>query len=428
MFETYSAQWTEDFEGKAVTDKVILSGKGGWVNIKGVGLVYEAVSGHSCLNLGHAHPELIDVAAHTFAKLSYCSPEHQSSESIALSNKLNVLLGGEFKIKYAISGSSANEMALNISRRRWAALGYHHKKLCISLDRGYHGNIGQAKFVTGFEPFKVEDDLNTAGFFHISSSRNSKTGETFSLEELEQQLDAALNMLGQDNIACLFVEPVNFAGGVIIPPKGYLSLLRRFCDHHQITLVVDEVITGFARTGNWFAFQKESIRPDIITLGKGITAGYYPLAAVAVSNNIYNDLIRLNVPLKMVITMAGQPVGCSIALKAIEIIERDQLCSQVSLQSEVINTLLAPVENNPIVMDIRGSGYMWGLEFNDFYPFKATELAEKVASCCERNGCIVAAANGIIRINPPLNMSSDECNKLCATIVKSVDSVYREII
>lgn len=427
MNNSSAAQWVEDFEGNTVPDTIISSGMGGWVKIEDNDYAYEAVSGHSCLNLGHAHPELIDATTEALKTLSYCSPEHQSHASIELANNLSSLLGGNYKIKYAISGSSANEMALNIARRRWQALGYTEKTVCLSLDRSYHGNLGQAKLVTGFEPFKIDSHITPEDFVYISSARNATTGNLYTLSEIQQQIESTIENIGKDHIACLFVEPVNFAGGVIIPPKGYLKLLRQLCDEHQITLIVDEVITGFGRTGSWFAFQQEEIRPDMITLGKGITAGYFPLAAVSVENHIYEDLIRHKVPLKMVITMAGHPTGCSIALKAIEIIERDNLRDKVALNEQAIFIKFNQIKQQPILRDVRGFGHMWGLEFCDFNGHLAADIANKVASHCQKNGCIVAAADGIIRINPPLNMSLEECDMMTQVIVNAITSITTSI-
>jgi len=423
MNNSLTTQWVEDFEGNPVPDTIISSGKGGWAKIEGQEFAYEAVSGHSCLNLGHAHPELIEAASESFKKLSYCSPEHQSDSSRELSNRLSALLGGNYKIKYAISGSSANEMALNITRKRWQALGYPDKTVCLSLDRSYHGNLGQAKQVTGFEPFKVDSHIIDDDFVYISSAKNAKTGKLYSLGEIQKHIEATISNIGKDKIACLFVEPIGFAGGVIIPPKGYLKLLRRLCDEHQISLVVDEVITGFGRTGTWFAFQQEGIRPDIVTLGKGITAGYFPLAAVAVDKQIYDDFIYHKIPLKMVITMAGHPTGCSIALKAIEIIERDNLRNKIVLNEQTIRSQFEQIKEQPILQEIRGYGHMWGLEFCNYKNNLAADIATQVALNCQNNGCIVAAADGIIRINPPLNISPEECDMMAQVIVKAIDNV-----
>lgn len=422
------SQWVEDFEGQEVPETLLAGGEGGWVDVVGGGRAYEAVSGHSCLNLGHAHPELVDAAQSALKTLSYCSPEHMSPYSIELSERLSSLLGGNFMVKYALSGASANEVALGIARRRWAALGCPEKSICLSLDRSYHGNLGQAQFVTGFEAFRVEGGRDNPDFVHISSARDAETGETLYLDQLRTKLEEDITRIGAGRIACLFVEPVNFAGGVIVPPEGYLSLLRELCDKNNITLIVDEVITGFGRMGTWFGFQADGIRPDIVTMGKGITAGYFPLAAVAVDRHLYDDLRKHKVPLKMVITMAGHPVGCGIALKALEIVERDELMGRVLFNGTKILSGLSSIISNPIVREVRGVGHMWGVEFRDASVFSAAEVASQVARHCEENGCIVAASDGIIRINPPLNMSDEERNEMLDSILSSVIKVASQLV
>ncbi len=418
-----TAQWIEDFEGKDVPPTLIKSGDGGWITFESGRRAFEAVSGHSCLNLGHAHPELIDTANHSLSKLSYCSPEHSSDASLALAERLSELLGGEYRIKYALSGSSANEIAMVIARRRWEGLGQPKKRICISLDRSYHGNMGQAQFATGYEAFRVLGHSDHPDFVRVPCARNPETRQLFSNQEMRSLLEERIAQIGTDNIASMLVEPINFAGGVIVPPEGYLATVHELCKRHNITLIVDEVITGFGRSGRWFAFQKEGFLPDIVTMGKGITAGYFPLAAVAVADSIYQDIRQAKIPLKKVITMAGHPVGCDIALKSIEITARDGLCERVEGNAHLFHQALKPLENLRSIQDIRGAGHMWALEFSDCGQWSAPEVAEKVAARCEEQNCIVAAAAGIIRINPPLNSSNADIAFACSTIVQAVEYV-----
>lgn len=384
---------------------------------------FEAVSGHSCLNLGHAHPELLEAASRSLSNLSYCSPEHSSHSSSALAQRLSDLLGGKYRIKYALSGSSANEIAMVIARRRWEGLGKASKRICISLERSYHGNMGQAQFATGYEAFRVAGHSDHPDFIHVPCARNPQTKQLFSNQEMRSLLAARIADIGPENISSMLVEPISFAGGVIVPPPGYLAAVHELCQRHEITLIVDEVITGFGRSGTWFAFQKEGIRPDIVTMGKGITAGYFPLAAVAVSDSIYSDVREAKIPLKKVITMAGHPVGCDIALKSIEIVERDGLCEQVENNSLFFETHLQRLRSLKSISDVRGAGHMWALEFSDCGRWNASELAEKVAAHCEELDCIVAAAAGIIRINPPLNSSRTEITFACSTLAEAVKYV-----
>ena len=418
-----SAQWVEDFEGKDVPPTLIKSGQGGWIRFEDGRRAFEAVSGHSCLNLGHAHPELLETAGHALSTLSYCSPEHYSDSSLALAERLSELLGGAYRIKYALSGSSANEIAMTIARRYWEGTGKPAKRIAISLDRSYHGNMGQAQFATGYEAFRVSGYSDHSDYVHVPCARNPASGKLFSTEEIRALLEARIAQIGQDNIACMIVEPINFAGGVIVPPDGYLAIIHELCRRHDITLIVDEVITGFGRSGKWFAFQKEGIRPDIVTMGKGITAGYFPLAAVAVTNSLYMALRESKVPLKKVITMAGHPVGCEVALKNIEITARDGLCKRAEENAGIFCEVLKPLERLRSIKEVRGVGHMWALEFADFDQQKAPEIAKMVAARCEDENCIVAASAGIIRINPPLNSSIAEISFACSTLVNAVEYV-----
>ncbi len=367
----------------------------------------------------------MEAAGNALATLSYCSPEHYSDSSLALAERVSDLLGGGYRIKYALSGSSANEIAMTIARRHWEGAGKPAKRIAIALDRSYHGNMGQAQFATGYEAFRVSGYSDHPDFVHVPCARNPASGKLFSTQEIQLLLEERIAQIGQDNIACMIVEPINFAGGVIVPPDGYLAIIHEVCQRHDITLIVDEVITGFGRSGQWFAFQKEGIRPDIITMGKGITAGYFPLAAVAVTNSLYKELRESKVPLKKVITMAGHPVGCEIALKNIEITTRDGLCKRAEENAEIFYATLKPLEGLRSIKEIRGAGHMWAVEFSDLDQWKAPEVAKMVAARCEDDGCIVAASAGIIRINPPLNSSSSEISFACSMLVKAVEHVDR---
>lgn len=415
-----SRQWIEDFEGGSVAEVFVHQGKGGWVTINEGKRVYEGVSGHSCLNLGHAHSELLEAAMAAMSTLSYSSPETLSQYSHQLAGKLCDLLGGDYMVKYALSGASANEVALTIARQYWCSKGNKDKKISLSLERSYHGNMGQAQFVTGYKPFRIAGN-DHEDFVHISNDFSAGLPHGDELHQLQVTMQQQILQLGHENIACLFVEPVNFAGGVIVHPVGYLAMLRELCNKYEILLVVDEVITGFGRSGTWFGFQKENIRPDIITMGKGITSGYFPLAAVAVDNKVYRSLRDSNARLKKVITMAGHPVGCNIALKSIDIIEREALCQRVMENEAKFRSAFENLIESPIIKEVRGCGHMWGLEFMAIEDQSSIQVASVVAELCEEAGCIVAASGGVIRVNPPLNMSDEECELMISAMKESVE-------
>ncbi len=416
------AQWIEDFEGNAVPYQQVVRGEGGWLTFADTPPCYEAVSGHSCLNFGHAHPELLEVIQDTYARLSYCSPEFASRESQAYAQQLSARLGGDYQIKYALSGASANEVAVSVARGYCSAKGHTDKHICLSLERSYHGQIGQAASLTGFKAFR-DTRAAHAEIIHVDCAQDPETDKTRSLDDIAEQLIADIARIGAHRIACLIVEPVSFAGGVIVPPKGYLQRLRQICDAHEILLITDEIITGFGRSGAWFAFQHDGIRPDIVTMAKGITAGYFPLAAVATDARVFTALKSEKHALRKVMTMSGHPVGCALASKVLELIERDGLVAAVQDNETVIRDALTQLSSRTILREVRGRGHMWGLEFAATSQQSAPQIAARVAERCEAEHCIVAAADGIIRINPPLNMSADERDGMLRAISTAVTQV-----
>ncbi|WP_322865440.1 aspartate aminotransferase family protein [Aquicoccus sp. G2-2] len=416
------ALWAETFTGEAVVPVRVVSGSGNWAVLSDGRRMFEALSGHSCLNLGHGHPDLLAAMASSAGRLSYCSPEHPSDPAMALAARLDGVLGGGYKLRYALSGASANEIAIEVVRRRWSARGQPEKRVILSLVPSYHGNLGEAQFATGYAAFRV-DGGERADFVHIPGPMD-ESGHLRSGEEITEWLEALVDRLGAGVLAGLIAEPVNFAGGVIVPEPGYFVALARFCARHEVSFIVDEIITGFGRTGDWFGFEAllagTGLRPDLVCMGKGLTAGYFPLAAVAVDADIHAELAAADVTLKKVITMAGHPVGCDVALAQIGIVERDGLRAQVVENAARIRAVLRGLEELAWVRDVRGRGHMWGIEFQAAGGRGRADIASAVERHCLDRGLLVGAADGMLRINPPLSMSDAEREEmltgLCAAV------------
>jgi adenosylmethionine-8-amino-7-oxononanoate aminotransferase len=383
---------------------------------------FEGVSGHSCLNLGYDNDELVAAATEGFRKLSYCSPEHLSQPILDLSDALDQLLGGGYVTKYAATGGGANELAIEIARRHWIHNGQPGKRKIISLDRAYHGSSGYSGFASSFtfsQSHHVERDPE---FITVHGARDVEHGLTRDLESLRAELLGLIDHVGAEMIAAIIIEPIGFAGGVIIPPDGYLTMIAEICGPRQILVVVDEIITGFGRSGEWFAHQREKdFRPDLVTVGKGITGGYFPLTGVAVKSEIYEGFLVPRQGLSKVITLAGHPVGCEIALKNIEIMKRDRLIERVRINADFLRAQLSPLGETEGVRDVRGVGHMWGLEFAGKGPsaFQAgRDMATKVESECRSRGLIVLSHDNVTRINPPLSASNDELGFIVDTLKK----------
>lgn len=259
----------------------------------------------------------------------------------------------------------------------------------------------------------------------VQGPRDLATGQNRSLSELRAGLIQAIEGAGPESVAAFIVEPVCFAGGMVIPPEGYLEMVAAVCRHFDVLTIVDEIITGFGRSGRWFCFQHSSgFVPDIVTLGKGITSAYYPLSAVAVQAAIYASFATVGNALSKVITMAGHPVGCDIALKNIAIMERDDLVGRVARNAEALSRL-GTLRDVCGVRDVRGLGHMWGIEFAGVGPdpFAARcALAEAVRSACLSKGLIILRIENVLRLNPPLTITPDEVAFVVDTVVDAVRS------
>ncbi|MDQ0469935.1 aminotransferase family protein [Labrys wisconsinensis] len=397
----------------------VVSGAGCWIVDGEQRRLFDAGSGHSCVNLGYANEALIEAAARSYRRLAYCSPEHRCRPVLDLSARLSQLLGGGYRLRYAATGGGANELAIEIARRFWLHHGRPGKRLILALDRGYHGSTGSASFASG--PGVLQSPLvdRSPEVQHVAAARNPADGTARSLAALQDGLEARIAVAGPDRIAAVLVEPVAFAGGVIVPPAGFLEMLAGLCRRHAILLIVDEVITGFGRSGRWFAFQHaEGVRPDIVTMGKGITSAYFPLSAAAVSEPIHETFRTPGNAMSKVITMAGHPVGCDVALEVIAIMERDGLVERVARNAERHLSKLAALRDVPALRDVRGLGHMWGLEFTG--PGDGAAAARAIAERCFAAGVLVLHADNVIRINPPLVATEGEIAFLVETLSAAV--------
>ncbi|MBW6397567.1 aminotransferase class III-fold pyridoxal phosphate-dependent enzyme [Roseomonas sp. HJA6] len=410
-----SAFWDDESHLPGHALHRIASAEGSWLVEESGRRLFDAGSGHSCVNLGYANEDLIAAMAESSRRLAYCSPEHHARPVQALADALSERLGGGYRVRYATTGGAANELAIEIARRFWGHQGQPAKRRIIAFERAYHGSTGAASYASG--PGILQSPLvdRSAEFIHVAGARDPVAGVSRGLDAIRAGVDAAIAEAGPGTIAAIIVEPIAFAGGVIVPPPGFLAMLAELCRAHDLLLIVDEVINGFGRSGAFFAFQHEAgVRPDIVTMGKGITSAYYPLSATAVDRRIFETFRIPGQAMSKVITMAGHPVGCDIALKVLEIMDRDGLVDRVRANAERHLSHLMALRGTPGLRDVRGKGHMWGLEFD------SEAAAEAVDARCLDAGILLLRAGNQIRINPPLVATRQELDFLLRTLVEAV--------
>ena len=337
-------------------------------------------SGLWCVNVGYGRAELAEAAHRAMMDQSF---QHlfagaSAETTIRLADRLLTLFretSGVADIARAFfgaSGSDANETALKLVRLYHNLIGCPQKKKVIALEGSYHGLTTGAASLTGITAYHKAFDLPLSGVLHAGCPHHYRfalPGEdeaAFCTRRIAE-IEALIVQEGPDTIAALIVEPILGTGGVLIPPAGYYPALQALLDRHDILLIVDEVITGFGRTGQWFGTGAFGLRPDIVSLAKGITSGYFPMSATLVGDRIWRVLEEASPGMGAVMhgfTYSGHPVGAAVAMANLDLIERDGLVARAEDSgSYLLQGLRDRLGDHPFVGDIRGRGLMCAVEF-----------------------------------------------------------------
>ena len=310
-------------------ETVAVSGEGSWFTDEGGNKYLDGVSGLWCLNLGHGNQEIIDACAEQMKKLSYFPLTMSHQPAIKLAAKISELLGDSYQTFFANSGSEANETAFKIVRQYHNQTGNPGKYKVISRYRAYHGTTLGALSATAQANRRVKYDPGVPGFLHVYPPYSYRSIFEGDPEESDlkaaQMLEEMINWEGQESVAAFIMEPFISGGGVIIPSTKYIQRVAEICEKYNVLLIMDEVVSGYGRTGKMFGFMHaEGVQPDIVTMAKGITSGYLPLGATAVKSKIFDVFNKAGEDnhLRQVSTFGGHPAACAVALKNIEIIER----------------------------------------------------------------------------------------------------------
>src|SRR5690625_2298698 len=315
------------FDPKATM--VVSEADGAWVTDSNGNRYLDGMAGLWCVNVGYGREELAKASYDQLKKMAYFPLTQSHEPAIELAEKLNDWLEDEYVIFFSNSGSEANETAFKIARQYHRQQGNHDRYKFISRYRAYHGGTFGALAATGQAERKYMYEPLVSGFLHVAppdcyrSDFNREDGSccTHSANEI----DRVINWELEETIAGVIVEPMITGGGVLIPHDHYLQKVREICDRRGALLIVDEVINGFGRTGKPFGFMHSGIKPDIITMAKGITSAYLPLSATAVRKDIFEAFkgSERYDTFRHVNTYGGSPAACAVAVKNIEIIEKE---------------------------------------------------------------------------------------------------------
>lgn len=419
VVEKASGAWITDHEGKKYLD---------------------GMAGLWCVNVGYGRTELAEAAYEQLKKLAYFPLTQSHEPAIKLAEKLNEWLEDDYVIFFSNSGSEANETAFKIARQYHQMKGDHQRYKIVSRYRSYHGNTLGSLAATGQAQRKYRYEPLAPGFVHVSPPDTYRFPEadTTPPQELQsvQQVDRTMTWELSETIAAFIMEPIITGGGILTPPQGYMKGVKEVCEKHGALLIVDEVICGFGRTGEPFGFMNYGVKPDIITMAKGITSAYLPLSATAVKREVYEafkgseeyDYFR------HVNTFGGSPASCALALKNLEIMENEQLFSRSKqLGAQLLKQFQDALNDHPLVGDVRGKGLLLGIELvkdkQTKEPLEVEKLNAVIASCKRdgliigKNGATVAGHNNVLTLSPPLNIAEEDLQFMYETVVKAVENL-----
>ncbi|HEY8769323.1 MAG TPA: adenosylmethionine--8-amino-7-oxononanoate transaminase [Thermoleophilaceae bacterium] len=374
----------------------------------------DGVSSLWCNVHGHRHPvidaavrEQLDRIAHT----TMLGLSHPSAIELA-ARLVDIAPPGLSRVFYSDSGSTAAEIALKMAFQYWQQQGGEHarKTKFVALRDAYHGDTVGSVSVGGIELFH---SLYRPLLF---DTLKAEPGHTAEMERLLVE--------NEREVAAVIMEPlVQGAAGILVHPEGYLRAVRELCDRHGVLLILDEVATGFGRTGRMFACEHEQVAPDFLCLAKGITGGYLPLAATLATERVYEGFLGEFEEFRTFFhghTYTGNPLACAAALATLDVFEEERTLERLQPKLALLGDLLEPLEAHPAVAEVRRRGTMTGIELGGF-PLEA-RMGHQVTLEARRGGAIVRPLGDVVVLMPPLSISEADLTRLVAITAEAIDA------
>ncbi len=339
---------------------VIVSGEGCYVTDDKGNSYIDGLAGLFTTQVGHGRSELAEVAARQMKELGFFPNwSFQHPRSLELAAKISEIAPGDLNSTFFVSsGSEAVETVIKLARQYHKTNGEPGRYKIISRDVAYHGTTMGALSATGLPGFKAPFEPLPSGFFHVRNTQQDPDGAA---DAIEQMIEAE----GPELVAAVILEPVQNAGGCLVPPPEYWKKVREICDRHGVLLVSDAVICAFGRLGEWFGIERFDVVPDMTSFAKGVTSGYLPMGGVVVGDKMASTL-KENAPMFMHgSTFGGHPVSSAVALENIAIMEREKLLQNVhDLEGHFGDELGRMAADHPVVKEVRGMGFFWAVEIN----------------------------------------------------------------
>ncbi|TFH93653.1 aspartate aminotransferase family protein [Vibrio ouci] len=420
--------------------RIITKAEGVYIYDEDGNKILDGMAGLWCVNLGYSSQPLIDAATEQLKQLPYYNLFFQTTHPPAV--ELSTLLAeitpeGMNRVFFTGSGSECNDTVLRMVRHYWASKGKASKQTVISRHNAYHGSTMAGASLGGMKFMHAQGGLPLPNIVHIDQPYHFGEGQGQDLNEFglerARQLEAKILELGEDNVAAFIAEPIQGAGGVIIPPDSYWPEIQRICDKYEILLIVDEVICGFGRTGEWFASQAFNIKPDLMCMAKGITSGYLPLGGVMVRDHVAKVLTDADTEFAHGFTYSGHPAACAVAIANIKEMQRLNVVNQVREEiAPYFAQRWGELADHPLVGQARCKGLVGAIELvadkqtNQRFD-KDLDVGTRCREHCFDAGVVLRAVGDSMICSPPLIISKDEIDQLVTKAKQALDNTLADV-
>jgi len=396
----------------------------------------DAMAGLWCVNVGYGRKEIVQAVSDQMLQLPYYNTFFQTTHPpvVELSARIAELTpDGLNRVFFCSSGSEANDTVLRMVRHYWASMGQTKKHIVISRENAYHGSTMAGASLGGMKPMHKQGGLPIPGIEHIMQphwflNEDSSMSEAEFGEYAAAALEKKILELGADNVAAFIAEPVQGAGGVIVPPDTYWPAIQKICSEHNILLVADEVICGFGRTGSWFGSDTFNIKPDLMAIAKGLSSGYLPIGGVVVSDRVAEGLERGG-DFNHGYTYSGHPACAAAALANIAIMQKENIVEHVAAETApYFQKKLTELLSHENVGQVRGVGMLGAIQLvpgAKSKRFKKTDVTGvKCREHCLENGLVMRAVDDAMIISPPLTITTSQIDELFEKARRSIEQTF----
>jgi len=403
--------------------------------------ILDGMAGLWCVAMGYGRKELIDAATEQLKQLPYYNSFFQTSHppAIELSELLAEVSPAQFNhVFFTGSGSEANDTVIRMVRRYWQLKGQPERQIIISRVNGYHGSTIGGATLGGMKGMHDQLGLTIPGVMHIEQpywfGYNGKLDKDAFGLQAAQALEKKILEQGPENVAAFIGEPIQGAGGVIIPPETYWPEVQKICDKYGILLIADEVITGFGRTGQWFGSDYYKIKPDLIPFAKGVTSGYLPLGGVLVGDRVADVLTTQGGEFTHGFTYSGHPACCAVAVENIRLLRRHGIVDKVRNETgPYFAERWAELADHPLVGEVRTLGLLGAIELvkdkdnKTLFPNKG-EVGFICRDACFSNGLVMRSVGDTMIAAPPLVIEKSQIDEMAALARKCLDDTASKVL